>query len=672
MSGKKKLSLNMTQEISQDGYGKFEWDQLENFFAKSLNQSQIILDEESVINDDKTPTANSLARELTKSLQANFKLKQDLDDLHCSFLDFKREREIDQQQYRADTAKVLDSHEKYTEYRISCSETKITEYLTELGSFKTEFHELIIAFELIEPINVDINNRIKKLEEKVTDLNQYGRRPTIELTGVSEDIPAPELEKYIALNILHPIGVNVGYWDVVAVHRLRKRNPNQPSPVVCRFVNRKHAVLAVKNRHLLKFLPLAKNVFITDNLCPDNLAIFDELCQLKDNGIVSQVWSYNGKPTYKVTSSRRVRGTRVNHLDDLRPLIAISHQQVEAVNLINTAEVPISVDPATINTPDVAPIAPARSDQVGSIHEVEAEDVNISPIAEVPTNAVPANNNTLTSDQVKSDQVKHTQESTIPNTIPAEAPIIADPSTKDTTPSVPVAPTIIANPGINEVNLAARTDIDSTSSNNTPSYSIPTDSSTSNPVTDVNSVPDPVSIADSTDISFSTPTVDKWWCDLCSRSFTSITDLELHLVKCSEPQEGLTSPTAISINSILSNSSPVTSISQLSRPASTSSTEELSPVTTSPQVNSTLQPVKVPPSYLNSTSSDPQCSELPEVDMNVSEIKDSELPSNETKLHPLDDPVFMENMKSTYKSLQKEYLDWSRSPSRKISSSFGI
>ena len=84
----------MTQEISQDGSGKFEWDQLENFFAKSLNQSQIILDEESAINNDKTPTANSLARELTKSLQANFKLKQDLDDLHCSFLDFKREREI--------------------------------------------------------------------------------------------------------------------------------------------------------------------------------------------------------------------------------------------------------------------------------------------------------------------------------------------------------------------------------------------------------------------------------------------------------------------------------------------------------------------------------------------------------------------------------------------------
>ena len=124
------------------------------------------------------------------------------------------------------------------EYRISCSENKINEYLSELGSFKTEFHELIAALELIEPINVDISNRIKKLEEKVTDLNQYGRRPTIELTGVSEDIPAPELEKYIVLNILHPISANVDYWNVGAVHRLRKRNPNQLSPVVCRFVNR--------------------------------------------------------------------------------------------------------------------------------------------------------------------------------------------------------------------------------------------------------------------------------------------------------------------------------------------------------------------------------------------------------------------------------------------------
>ena len=130
-------------------------------------------------------------------------------------------------------------------------------------------------------------------------------------------------------------------------------------------------------------------------------------------------------------------------------------------------------------------------------------------------------------------------------------------------------------------------------------------------------------------------------------------------------QTDVASPTSEAINSILAERSPSTSLSSSSpNSPETTSNASVVPSTADGPHHLTEQVHKT---YMNSTSSELPGSEPPEVTMNVSAIKNAE-PVAKEPLHPCEDPVFIENMKSTYKSLRAEYLSWSKSPLRNYNS----
>ena len=316
------------------------WDAIENFFKNDLNDSQVVVNDDATPNptDDNSSTV-SLPRDLLLALQSNnLQLKQELDDLRCCFENLRscfdrcvKQTTADHIEHRIEMIDMLEVNSEfnktYAESQVRNSEKKwresmnaiVKEGIDRWSSLQTDQMKIKEDLANMDEIDANLKDRIKSLESKVADLDQYGRRPSIEISGVSEDISQSSLEAYVALEILHPIGVRVGYWDIVACHRLKKRDPNLPAPVVVRFVNRKHAVTAVKNRHKLKFHSHLKGIFITDNLCPYYRSIFDELSNLKQQGVVNQVWSYNGKVSFKSTPNRRARGTRVGHMDELNP-----------------------------------------------------------------------------------------------------------------------------------------------------------------------------------------------------------------------------------------------------------------------------------------------------------------------------------------------------------------
>ena len=271
-----------------------------------------------------------------------------------------------------------DYNKTYAESQVRNSEKKwresmnaiVKEDIDRWSSLQTDQMKIKEDLVNMDEIDANLKDRVKSLESKVVHLDQYGRRPSIEINGVSEDISQSSLEAYVAVEILHPIGVKVGYWDIVACHRLKKRDPNMPATVVIRFVNQKHAVAAVKNRHKLKFLSHLKGIFITDNLCLYYRSIFDDLFNLKQQGVVNQVWSYSGKVSFKSTPNHRARGTRVGHIDELTPS-SLQHLQMKGIKFpaIRSDQhiVPsssINPDPTTRNSPISSEevFTPARRD----------------------------------------------------------------------------------------------------------------------------------------------------------------------------------------------------------------------------------------------------------------------------------------------------------------------
>ena len=203
-------------------------------------------------------------------------------------------------------------------------------------------------------------------------------------------------------NVLRPIGVDCGYWDIEACHRLAKKKPWKPAPVIVRFRNRKDAVHSVKNRNQLKQNVQLKGVFITDNLCPTYSTFFDKLSELKNEGIISHVWSYNGKVSYKATPNRWVKGTRIAHIDDLKPLMELS-ERAKAFEESPEVTTPISEPTSNHSEPlpivTSAPSVPVTTDHSDTSGEViafrddtelhrDSSVLNVSNVPSVPVTSI--------------------------------------------------------------------------------------------------------------------------------------------------------------------------------------------------------------------------------------------------------------------------------------------
>ena len=84
----------------------------------------------------------------------------------------------------------------------------------------------------------------------ITNQDIYSRRNNIEICNVPENIPEEDLEEYV-LKLLKSIGIDIGSYDLVAVHRMGRRT-NTLRNVIVRFLNRKDAYRSLKLRYRLQ------------------------------------------------------------------------------------------------------------------------------------------------------------------------------------------------------------------------------------------------------------------------------------------------------------------------------------------------------------------------------------------------------------------------------------
>ena len=103
------------------------------------------------------------------------------------------------------------------------------------------------------------------------------------------------------IKVLGSIGMQIVSYDLVAIHRIGKL-PNKDRKVIVRFINRKHAYTSKKNSKKLKNTEY-RNIFISENLCPEYRRIFNMLYKFKKLGHIYNVWSYNGHVYFRISES---------------------------------------------------------------------------------------------------------------------------------------------------------------------------------------------------------------------------------------------------------------------------------------------------------------------------------------------------------------------------------
>ena len=195
-----------------------------------------------------------------------------------------------------------------------------------LGSLLGAFQGLNTQIKTIQDQSGEKDRKIHALEKELSEHQQYTRRENIEILGIPNTVGDDELEGKV-INILNSIGCNISSYEIVACHRLRKTNANQSFNTIVRFTNRKIAHYALQNRKALKWqYPSLPNLFIVENLCPRYKSIFDKCLELKREGKLKYVWSWNGTVHYKMVDDRNVQGTKVFHISDLEHQFGLHDQ----------------------------------------------------------------------------------------------------------------------------------------------------------------------------------------------------------------------------------------------------------------------------------------------------------------------------------------------------------
>ena len=158
-----------------------------------------------------------------------------------------------------------------------------------------------------------IAQRVNLLERSHLRSLQYNRRESIEICGFPESIQDDQLEEK-CIELLNDIGCGkIKKTAVHACHRLRNRDKT-----IIRFVNRKHADLALHNKKKLKNVDkekygLSGEVYINESLCkPMQFLAYKVRSALRQKKISSyNLWK--GKLSLKIDD----RDFKICHIDDL-------------------------------------------------------------------------------------------------------------------------------------------------------------------------------------------------------------------------------------------------------------------------------------------------------------------------------------------------------------------
>jgi hypothetical protein len=163
-----------------------------------------------------------------------------------------------------------------------------------------------------------VDEYIYALERSVAQLDQYGRRENIEISGIPNNVPKQQLENEV-IKILHHIGLeHIDNYAIVGCHRISGKDRYGNQNTIVRFLQRKDAISCLMLRKKLSTCVNLgyKNLWFSENLCPAFRSIYDSLETLKREGKVSKIWTRYGKIHYKLIGNEN-KVYNVSHILDI-------------------------------------------------------------------------------------------------------------------------------------------------------------------------------------------------------------------------------------------------------------------------------------------------------------------------------------------------------------------
>ena len=166
---------------------------------------------------------------------------------------------------------------------------QISSLKVDVRSMKDKFLNMKdVIIKCLQDENTLLRSRCSKLEDKVVSLEssvnqveQYGRRNNIVISGIPDDVADDDLEDVVT-SIMEDVDVIVKNGDIEACHRIGKSDQKTSSKkTIVRFINHKYCKKALVNRKKpininseMKYNFSRNNkIFINENLTHANESI---------------------------------------------------------------------------------------------------------------------------------------------------------------------------------------------------------------------------------------------------------------------------------------------------------------------------------------------------------------------------------------------------------------
>ena len=153
------------------------------------------------------------------------------------------------------------------------------------------------------------DDKIKAMEIKINESEQYSRNKNIEIHNVEED-DNENLEK-VVINVAKELGVSLENSEIEIVHRVNSRNKKHPRPILVQMLSRKkrNEIIEKKKTKTVKAKDIGKKgsniIYVNENISPFFKSKLWEAKQ-KYEGSYKYVWFSKNKILKRKTDNSKV------------------------------------------------------------------------------------------------------------------------------------------------------------------------------------------------------------------------------------------------------------------------------------------------------------------------------------------------------------------------------
>ena len=198
----------------------------------------------------------------------------------------------------------------------------ISDKLDEILKSKREISEILSLVKKLEKINAEKDEKIRDLQSRVDNLEQYSRMENIIISGLRTTPDAhlqhtpgenDALEENVLALFNKQMDVPITKNDISVCHTLRRRSNdsindnNQQRDIIVRFVSRRSKTAVMRNARRLK----GTKIYVNEHLTTKNATLAKTARKLQKESKIAFTWVRNCKVFVKALGSPETAETHI-------------------------------------------------------------------------------------------------------------------------------------------------------------------------------------------------------------------------------------------------------------------------------------------------------------------------------------------------------------------------